>query len=315
MEQSSSFTFVLQAQPESREAWGQLATTAEAAGYAALVVPDHPGLTHSPFVALAAVAAPTSTLQLGTAVINCGVRNPLDVAADVATLDVLSDGRALLGLGAGHTPSEWSTLGLDYPSPAERIARLAEFTDVVPALLAGDSVTYASRHVSLTGASLHVQPHGRVPLLIGGNNARLLTLAARRADIVELSGTGKTLPDGHRHQARWSEEDIDRAVGIVKAAAQKEGRDPVMSALVQSVVITDDAERATNEWLVAGSRSVPPELLPSVADALAAPYTLIGTVSEIITKIHRLGDRWGFARYTIRDTTAGANVLEAANAV
>lgn len=98
---SGPFIFVLQSfAPDLAD----LATRAESAGFDGLAVADHPGSTWSPFVTLASVVGCTDRLQLGTAVINCGVRDPLDIAADSATLQVLSAGRAVLGVGAGHTP-------------------------------------------------------------------------------------------------------------------------------------------------------------------------------------------------------------------
>ena len=109
--------FVLQAFDADLRA---TAAKAEAAGLGGLAVADHPGMTWSPFVALTSAAVATERLGLGTAVINCGVREPLDIAGDAATLQAISGGRLTLGLGAGHTPSEWSQLGRERPSGHER---------------------------------------------------------------------------------------------------------------------------------------------------------------------------------------------------
>src|ERR1700730_1077832 len=85
----------------------ELAKKAEDSGFDALYVADHLGATASPFAALAAAAEATSTLKLGTYVLNVGIRDPLTLASDAATVDVISNGRFILGLGAGHTPVEW----------------------------------------------------------------------------------------------------------------------------------------------------------------------------------------------------------------
>ncbi|MCM0677447.1 LLM class flavin-dependent oxidoreductase, partial [Micromonospora phytophila] len=98
-------TFSLQATPSDAASWLDLARRAEAAGFDALLAADHPGAVTSPFVALAAAGAVTTTLNLGSYVSNAGVREPILLATDVATLDVVSGGRARLGLGAGHTPA------------------------------------------------------------------------------------------------------------------------------------------------------------------------------------------------------------------
>ena len=97
-------------------AWLDLAKRAEDSGFDALYVGDHPGVTASPFAALAAAASVTTTLKVGTYVLNAGVRDPLAIASDAATVDVLSGGRFVLGLGAGHTPAEWTMTGRVFPA-------------------------------------------------------------------------------------------------------------------------------------------------------------------------------------------------------
>ncbi|MFI5053661.1 MAG: TIGR03621 family F420-dependent LLM class oxidoreductase, partial [Acidimicrobiia bacterium] len=301
----------LQAHPTSMEQWSALAQRAEAAGFAALCIADHPGATCSPFVALAAAAAVTTTINLGTSVINAGVRQPLDVASDAATLDLLSGGRVILGLGAGHTPSEWEATGMEYPSPSERIDRFAELLATVPRLMAGDTVTFRGRYVRLQEASLAVNAARHVPLLVGGSNPRLLRLGAELADIVEVGGTGRTLPDGHYHEARWSETEVDRVTDIVSGAAARADREPVLGALVQYVEVTDDAATSTTQYLERVAAVVPPAALPSLDDALAAPYTLVGSVSDILLKLDTIRERWGITRYTVRSLESVASVIDA----
>jgi hypothetical protein len=114
-------TFSLQALPDDAAGWLDLARRAEEIGFEALYVADHPGSCAAPFVALAAAAAVTSRLRLGSYVANAGVREPILLAADVATLDVVSGGRAVLGLGAGHTPAEWAAVGKVRPGVRARI--------------------------------------------------------------------------------------------------------------------------------------------------------------------------------------------------
>ena len=113
----ADITFALQAGLRDAVTWATLARKAEKARFEAFLVADHPGVTASPFVALATAAAATSKITLGTYVVNAGVRDPLQIATDVATLDVVSGGRAQLGIGAGHTPAEWTMTGAPYPSP------------------------------------------------------------------------------------------------------------------------------------------------------------------------------------------------------
>src|SRR5439155_26078632 len=121
------------------------------------------------------------------------------------------NGRFILGLGAGHTPVEWTMEGRDYPSGGARVTRLAEMVEVITRLLCGEVVTFHGEYVHTKEALLlaprPVQDH--VPLLLGGNGKHLLRIGARHADIVSLTGLGRTLQDGHRHRADWSAEVID----------------------------------------------------------------------------------------------------------
>lgn len=304
-------SFALQAQPSSMTQWGDLVRDAEAAGFEALCVADHPGSTCSPFVALAAAVAITESIKLGTAVVNGGVRQPLDVASDVATLDLLSGGRALLGLGAGHTPAEWEATGHPYPTPKQRIDRFAEMLATIPPLIQGDTVSFDGAHVRLQNAHLEMNAGRRVPLLVGGSNRRLLRLGAEFADVVEFGGSGRTLPDGHYHEARWSEADVTRATDIVREAAEGAGRQPVLGALVQFVELTDSPESALAARLERAASVVPPEGLPSVDDALLSPYTLMGTVQDIVEKVIAVRNRWAITRYTVRSIGPIAEVIAA----
>lgn len=150
---ASGMEFALQAPVPATEA-GSLAAEAERLGFARFLVPDHPGRTSDPFVALAAAASSTSTIGLGTYVLNAGIREPWQVATAAATLDQISGGRLYLGLGAGHTPSEWRFLGVQRPDGSSRVGRLEEFVEILGALLAGDSVTFHGQHFRLDGAQL-----------------------------------------------------------------------------------------------------------------------------------------------------------------
>ena len=112
----------LQGQLKSTPRWLELARAVDAGGFDTLYVADHPGTLPAPFVTLAAAATVTDRIRLGTCVVNAGRWEPLALAAEVATLDVLSGGRSVLGIGAGHTPAEWSMAELEIPGPAARIA-------------------------------------------------------------------------------------------------------------------------------------------------------------------------------------------------
>ncbi|WP_327180383.1 LLM class flavin-dependent oxidoreductase (plasmid) [Streptomyces sp. NBC_01335] len=285
----------VQAQPRDAASWSALARRLEADGYDALLAADHPGTTASPFVALAATAAVTERLGIGSYVSQAGVRDPLLLASDVATLDMMSGGRARLALGAGHTPAEWDMVGERRPDVAGRVRRFLAVAEACRALLAEGTTTVDRPGTPAYPARLTApRPvQHRVPFTFGGGNTALLRWAGAHADVVGLSGLGRTLPDGHMHEARWDGADIDRQVDLIEQGAASRAEAPTREALVQLVKITDDAEGAAQEYarLIGCDASV----------VLASPYAWIGTVEEIGAALTAHERRWGITRYVVRE--------------
>jgi len=279
-------TFALQVQPETASEWLDTARRAEAAGFDTLYVADHPGACASPFVALAAAAAVTTTMRLGSYVSNAGVREPILLACDVATLDVISAGRAILGLGAGHTPAEWAAVGKVRPDVRGRVDRFIAVADATTRLLAGEEVTVDVPELTMLKATLAkpARVQEKIPILFGGGNPALLRWAAAHADMIGLSGLGRTLPDGHTHEVRWRRDQIDAQVALA-------GGKPI-EALVQHVEITDDAD--------AVYAAKAKEIDIAESELRAAPYLLIGTADEIVSAVREHGRRWGITRFAVR---------------
>jgi len=181
---------IVAASARSAGEWADKARRAESLGYATLVMPDNLQYTLAPLPALAAAAAVTRTLRLGTYVLPNDFRNQVILAKDVATLDVLSGGRIELGLGAGRPDAEAENrmLGLPFDSGAVRVARLAESLSLLKQLLAGQSVSTTDGFYALSGAQISPlpvqQPHP--PILVAGSARHMLSLAAREADIIAL---------------------------------------------------------------------------------------------------------------------------------
>jgi probable F420-dependent oxidoreductase len=284
----------VQASPSDRVSWLRFAAEVEAAGFDGLFVADHPGSGPAPFVALAAAAAVTDRIRLGTCVVNAGMWDPMKLACETATLDVLSGGRAVLGVGAGHAPAEWTAIAQRYPSPPERVSRMIELVTATEALLAGEPTSFDGEYFQLVDAVLHdPRPvQNRIPLLVGGNGTRVLGFAAEHADIVGVTGLGRTLADGHRHDVDWSPAGLRRIADII-ASASTTGRRPQIDALVQHVEITDDAESAAERL----THHVPGA---SVDDLLGSPFVWLGTVEEIEENLHIHEATLGIERYTIR---------------
>jgi probable F420-dependent oxidoreductase len=270
------------------------ARRAEAAGFDILQLPDHLGEAPVPLIPLATVAEATTELRVGTLVLNNDFRHPVLVARDVAALDVVTDGRVELGIGAGHARPEYESIGLAFDPAPERVGRLEEAAPILRRLLDGETVTHDGAHYHLDQVTCWPRPvQERVPLLIGGNGTRVLRLAGRVADIVGLTGLGPTLADGQRHRVRWSESDLADRLDQVRAGAGARFDSLELSVLVQVVDATRD-RRAAAAALVEHVDGL------TVDDALSTPYLLLGTPADIADQIRSHRDRWGISSFTTR---------------
>jgi probable F420-dependent oxidoreductase len=181
---------VVAATARSAEDWLAKARRVESFGYSTLVMPDGLRYSLAPLPALAAAAAATTKLRLGTYVIANDFRNPVLLAKEAATLDFLSGGRFELGMGAGRpdAANDNRMLGIPFDSGGVRLARLAESLAIVKSLLCGDPATAHGTHYQAAGAEIAPRPVQlpRPPILLAGSGKRMLELAAREADIVAL---------------------------------------------------------------------------------------------------------------------------------
>jgi probable F420-dependent oxidoreductase len=286
----------------SRRAWQDEARRAEDLGFDTVLVPDHiaDGLL-SPMVALATMAEATTRLRVGTLVSNNDFRHPALLAREAATIDLLTDGRLELGLGAGHAAPEYAEIGLEFDRAGVRVARLEESAVLLRRLFDGDEVTFEGAHYRVTAHRL--SPLRRPRFLIGGNGDRVLRLAAAVADIVGFTGLGRTRPDGQSHVTEWAPGQIDAKIAIVRAAAGARIGRLELNALVQYVEVTTD-RRASAER-VAKRIDADPDVL------LDTPYMLIGTVAEIVAQLHHARERWGFSYFVTRDADRTAPIIAA----
>jgi probable F420-dependent oxidoreductase len=181
---------VVAAQARSGEEWADKARRVESMGYATLLTPDGLQYTLAPLPALMAAAMATRTLRVGTYVIANDFRNPVLLAKEAATLDVLSGGRFELGIGVGRPDAakDNQMLGIPFDSGAVRVARLAESLVLLKALLSGQTATASGPHYAVANAQISPRPvqQPRPPILVGASKRRLLELAAREADIIAL---------------------------------------------------------------------------------------------------------------------------------
>jgi probable F420-dependent oxidoreductase len=162
----------------------EVALRVEELGFDGFWLGEHPTVTRfgafpDPLLALAHLAATTRSLVLGTSVLVLPYRNPVVVANEAATLDVLSSGRFRLGVGAGHDAAEFAALGI---ARRERFDRLDEGVEVLARLWAGGPVDFEGRYTQLAATTLSTAPRrlGGPPVWVGGNSDRALRLAAAR---------------------------------------------------------------------------------------------------------------------------------------
>jgi len=254
--------------------WREDARRFEGLGFTTLWVPDHVGM-FDPFVGLAAAAGATTTVRLGSYVLNAELWNPLLLARAAATAHIVSDGRLVVGLGAGHAQIEFEQAGLAYPSPRRRIDRLTALVPALRRLLAGETVDEPA--LGLAGAATGLAP-ASPPLLVGGNGNRVLRLAGEQADIVGLvgftSGTGQV----HTDLSHWSWDGLAERLAHVRAAA---GDRPIEAdVLVQRVAVTDHPADALADFVDAGLSE----------EKFDSPFLLVGTEPEIVDRLHRLAD-------------------------
>src|SRR2546423_4448000 len=147
----------------SQAEWADKARKVEALGYAVLLVPDHLAELLAPLPALAAAAAATTRLRVGTAVLNNDFRHPALLAREAATLDVLSDGRLELGLGAGHMRSEYEQAGLAFDPGATRVERLGEAGVIVQRPPRRGARPFPGPRHSLAGSPIPPRPPPQPP--------------------------------------------------------------------------------------------------------------------------------------------------------
>src|SRR5689334_17226096 len=158
----------------SRQAWVDQVRWVEDAGYTTFLAPDHLLTEFAPLTALTAAAAATQTLRIGTYVLANDFRHPAVLAKELATLDVLSDGRLDIGIGAGWMGADFAQAGLPFDPPGVRIARLAEAIPIMKGLFAGEPVTTAGRYYQMDGLVGQPRPvqQPHPPFHIGGGGRR-----------------------------------------------------------------------------------------------------------------------------------------------
>ncbi len=192
MESHRPFRFgVVAGQARSGDEWANIARRAETLGYSTFLIPDTLGPTLAPLPALAAAAAATQRIRLGTFVLANDMRNPVLIARESATIDFLSGGRFELGIGAGRPTAgdDYRKLGIPFDSGGVRVERLAEALGIIKALLGSQTISASGPYYAIADADIFPHPiqKPQPPILVAAAGKRLLSLAAHEADIVALA--------------------------------------------------------------------------------------------------------------------------------
>ena len=216
-------------------------------------------------------------------------RHPVLAAKEAATLDVLSEGRFELGLGAGWMTTDYETAGIPLDPPGRRIERLAEALTVIKALFADGPVDHEGEHYRVTGLEGTPKPVQRPhpPIVIGGGGPRVLALAAREADIVGLNINLAVGVIDERAGANATEEATQAKLDVVREAAGDRFADLELHVRVHAVVVTDDRQGM--------AELLAPALGISPAAALASPHAVAGSVDEIAETLIERRERWGIS--------------------
>lgn len=284
------FRFGVQAsKAASRHEWVEMAKKAETHGYDVLTMPDHFDDQLAPVPALMTAADATTSLRIGALVWDNDYKHPLVLAKELATMDVLSDGRLEIGIGAGWMRSDYDTAGMQYDSPGVRIDRFIEGVDVIRGHMGADVFSYSGKHYTIANLNGLPKPVQQPcpPILVGGGGKRVLTYAAREVDIVGINGTLTAGVVGPEAIASMTAEAVDEKVVIVAEAGAHRLNDIEMNVRAFFVNVTDDRAQAVSD--MASLIRVPEEMIENT------PFALIGSPQRIIEDLLARRERWGFS--------------------
>jgi len=298
----------------------ETAKKAESLGYAALYVPDHwayerqggGGLDDGTnaweaTTILGALGAVTSRARLGSLVFCNLFRHPATTAQAVATLDHVTRGRAMLGIGSGWTKAEFEMMGMAFPDVKPRLRMLEEAVRIVKSLWTQERTTLAGEFYKVTDAFLTPRPvQSPPPVMLGGSGKGLLRIAARHADHVNvISDAGRAGTILITEVAKVTEDAFLGKLDFVRAEAKAAGRNPdaiTFSSTIFMPMITDSEAEADGFANTMGGM-----FGLTAAQVKCMPMALIGTAAECAAELKRREKAWGVRHYIM--SGFGGNAL------
>jgi probable F420-dependent oxidoreductase len=304
----------------SRQGWAAFVRRVEDLGYSNMTMPDHLDQQLGPIAGLMAAADATTRLRVGHLVLANDFRHPAILAKELATLDLLSDGRLDIALGAGHDQLDFQAAGIRMDRPGERIDRLIEALDILYGLFGPQPFSYAGTHYQVDDLNGYPKPMQRhVPLLIGAGGTRMLRLAAKRADIIGINGTmipgpppagvrTSDLPIPNISHASWlsmSAGEIDAKVNVVREAAASRISEIELSVRAYLTHVSPDGD--------AVQKRLADELEVDLDFVRESPFILVGSLAQITEALHERRERWGFTHVMVgaAEVESFAPVIEA----
>lgn len=269
----------------SAKEWVDLARQAEDLGYVSLQLDDHFGNQLAPIPAIMAAAAVTTNIKIGPLVAGVDFRNPVVLAKEAATIDLLSEGRFLMGIGAGWLKDDYAIAGIPQAAAETRIGRVREAIDIMRGLWGEGKFSYDGEHFTVAEVDGRPVPVSDIPILVGGGGRKILSLAAQKADIVGVNPKIVARTINPKSMATAAADVVDQKIGWVKEAAGDRFDQLELQLQVFVTVVTDEPEPVAEK--LAPVFGLPPEVV------LQAPYVQVGTVDQIAENLQGLRERWG----------------------
>lgn len=303
------FRFGIQASSaRSRSEWVELAKASEDLGYSCLTMPDHYDDQLAPVPALMTAADATTTLRIGALVWDNDYKHPVVLAKELATMDLLSDGRLEIGLGAGWMISDYEQMGMPYDRAGVRIDRFVEGLEIIRRHMGPDAFSFSGEHYTISGHNGTPKPvQPMPPILIGGGGKRVLTIAAQQADIIGINATMHAGKVGPEAIATMTAEAVDEKVAIARDAAIACGRLDAIEWNVRAFMVNVTADGAAARAGLAGAIGVEPSMVDTT------PFALIGPPEELIERLIERREKWGISYVIVgqQDVASFAPVVAA----
>jgi probable F420-dependent oxidoreductase len=304
------FTFLADASGvTSARALGERARAAEDLGVTTFVLPDHLVGQPAPVPTLAAGAALTDHLRISAFVHNNDLRHPAVLAQELATLDVLSEGRLDVAVGAGWNEPEYTAIGLPFDGIRVRQARLAEAVQVLKGCFAPGPFSFAGEHYTITDYDAGPKPVQRPhpPFFIGGGGRTTLELAAREAHTV---GLAPRILRGNRldaHSLTWAA--TEEKIGWVREAAGERFAELTFNTYPSAwpLRVTDDLTGEAAAAVAAIRARTGVEL--TLQEVIDSPHLFIGSVDRIVEKLVELRERLGISSFLLADLEQAGPVV------